>query len=87
MRKPTWQSSTLLAYGANLANDGEKHDLSQGGGQCAVSRNGKATAEWRLDLESVQRIHHISIQYATGNRIWGTAFYIFWIIGFQCLGG
>nr|XP_022306155.1 multiple epidermal growth factor-like domains protein 10 [Crassostrea virginica] len=68
--KPTWQSATLLTYGADRATDGEKYDLSKGGGQCAVSRSGKLTAEWRVDLESLQKIHHVFIQYVTGNRIW-----------------
>lgn len=75
LHKPSWQSATLLDYGADRATDGEKHDLSQIGGQCTVSRNGKRTAEWRVDLESVKKIHHISIQYATGNRTWGMAFF------------
>ena len=82
--KPTWQSATLLTYGADRATDGEKYDLSKGGGQCVVSRSGKLTAEWRVDLESVQKIHHVFIQYVTGNRIWGTVFsfvsYIFFIM-------
>ena len=47
--------------------DGQYTDLRLGGEQCAASDGGR-TAEWRVDLGS---IHHIFIQYMTGNKVWG----------------
>ena len=52
--------------------DGQYTDLELGGGQCAYSYGVQTTAEWRVDLGAVRSIHHIVIQYATGNRVWGT---------------
>ena len=85
LNQTTWQSSTLWSgSGADRALDGRYEDLDVGGGQCAASVYGQTTAEWRVDLESVQKIHHVFIQYVTGNRIWGTVFsfvsYIFFIM-------
>ena len=50
--------------------DGRYTDLSVSGGQCAVSVFGP-TVEWRVDLGGVKYIHHVFIQYATGNKVWG----------------
>ena len=54
--------------------DGEYTDLGVYGGQCAVSYGGQ-TAEWRVDLGGVKYIHHVLIQYATGNKVWGIVCY------------
>ena len=52
--------------------DGQYTDLELEGGQCAVSGPRQTTAEWRVDLGAVRSIHHIVIQYGTGNIVWGT---------------
>ena len=59
--------------GAERAVDGRYTDLRLYGGECAVSYS-RRTGEWRIDLEGVRSIHHIGIQYATHNRVWGTVF-------------
>ncbi|XP_078330375.1 uncharacterized protein LOC144624445 [Crassostrea virginica] len=70
LHQPAWQSSTYLSNTADRAVDGQCTDLAWNGGQCALSEWGQ-TAEWRVDLGAVRSIHHIVIQYATGNRVWG----------------
>ena len=60
--------------GSNTADrvvDGRYTDLWWNGGQCAVSLYGQTTAEWRVGLGAVRSIHHIVIQYATDNDVWG----------------
>ena len=52
--------------------DGKYNDLEWDGGQCAAAYGGEQTAEWRVDLGCVRSIHHIVIQYATDNSVWGT---------------
>ena len=72
MNKTAWQSSTRWPYtGADRAVDGRYTDLSVEGGQCAVSDWGQTTEEWRVDLGGVKNIHHVLIQYMTGNIVWG----------------
>ena len=73
LHKPAWQNSTTWSYTADLAVDGRytDTDLPWNGGQCAASYAEKI-AEWGVDLAGVRSIHHIVIQYATGNRVWGT---------------
>nr|XP_022303548.1 multiple epidermal growth factor-like domains protein 10 [Crassostrea virginica]XP_022303549.1 multiple epidermal growth factor-like domains protein 10 [Crassostrea virginica] len=68
LHKPTWQSSTWGPFTADLAVDGRGWN----GGQCAES-NGGQTAEWRVDLGGVKNIHHVFIQYATGNEVWANS--------------
>ena len=73
LHKQAWQSSTFESdTGADRAVDGQYTDLRWWAGQCAMSEglNGR-TAEWRVDLGGVKNIHHVFIQYATENRVWG----------------
>ncbi|XP_078330379.1 uncharacterized protein LOC111115489 [Crassostrea virginica] len=79
LHQPVWQSNTwrsyigttYTSYTADRAVDGRYTDLELYGGQCAASDYGEQTAEWRVDLGGVRNIHHIVIQYATDNRVWG----------------
>ena len=73
LHKPAWQSSTYGPYTvADRAMDGQYTDLREGAGQCASSGWRQRTAEWRVDLEGVKNIHHVFVQYATDNDVWGT---------------
>ena len=72
--KSAWQLNPLSDYykhSANNAVDGGKSDLSELGGECTASSVGRTTAMWWVDLGTLQSIHHIIIQYATGNQVWG----------------
>ena len=72
LHKPAWQSSTLgYNTGADRAVDGQYTDLYEGTGQCASSEWGQ-TPEWRVDLGGVKNIHHVFVQFATNNDLWGT---------------
>ena len=75
LKKPAWQSSTIASYtGADRAVDGQYTDLRGWAGQCAASDEGQ-TAEWRVDLGEVKNIHHVFVQFATHNTVWGTVSY------------
>ena len=54
-------------WGPNKGVDGRYAGL----GHCTRSADEKRTAEWRVDLGGVFSIHHIFIQYRTGNVNWG----------------
>ena len=72
--KPAWQVNPLSSDYENSANravDGRKSDLSELGGECTASSVGRTTAMWWVDLGTLQSIHHIIIQYAAGNQVWG----------------
>ena len=76
LNKTAWQSSTLEFYtGADRAVDGQYTDLLGWAGQCAASYEGERTAEWRVDLGGVKNIHHVFVQYATHNDLWGTVYF------------
>ena len=72
LKKPTWQKHPYLEkpWGSNLAVDGQYSNLSQYGGQCAISLN-RETAEWRVDLGDMYSIYHIRLHYAQGMEPWG----------------
>ncbi|XP_078322063.1 uncharacterized protein LOC144621909 [Crassostrea virginica] len=78
--KKTWQNSpvvhidvgsTRYNLGSGRAVDGLKRDLSWNGGHCVASKHSQSTVEWRVDLGEIFSIHHILIQYVTGNKEWG----------------
>lgn len=62
-------------FNALLAVDGRKTNLSIWGGECVSSGYGE-TAEWRVDLKDIFSIHHIVIQYAYNEQVWGTYCYL-----------
>lgn len=72
LHNAAWQQNPSLnnQYNASLAVDGRKENLSPWGGECVLSGRSKM-AEWQVDLKSVLSIHHILIQYAQNNHVWG----------------
>ena len=75
LNKPTWQQYPFpkreTVWGAAKAVDGLYTDLSAGGEQCVIS-DGKSTAEWRVNLETIRSVHHITIHYRTDGQSWGS---------------
>ena len=75
LHKAAWQQNPYgnNEFNASLAVDGRKENLSPSGGECVQSGLSQK-AEWRVDLKSVLSIHHILIQYAQINSVWGMYF-------------
>lgn len=72
LNKTTYMSSTFSNFtSSNKAVDGQKTDLSYSGGQCAISKHGYKTVEWRVDLENLSSISNITIYFRTENSPWG----------------
>ncbi|XP_078338984.1 uncharacterized protein LOC111101455 [Crassostrea virginica] len=69
LNKSAWQQDTKFNYLANRGVDGHKSYLHMYSEECVTSEY-NATSAWRVDLENVLSIHHISIQFATNNNSW-----------------
>ena len=69
LNKSAWQQNTVFNYAAKRGVDGRKSSLKRYGDECVTSEY-KATSEWRVDLEHVLSIHHISILFATDDKDW-----------------
>ncbi|XP_056002110.1 multiple epidermal growth factor-like domains protein 11 [Ostrea edulis] len=76
LRKPTWQlhpyNISNPIFDASNAVDGLKSDLGVWGGQCAISNYTQHIATWRVDLQDILSIRHITIYYRTENAAWGS---------------
>lgn len=79
MNRSAWQLHPYpnSRWTAEKALDGLKSDLSANGGQCTVSANYRTTAEWKVYLGGVFKIHHISIHYRTDNLQWSKIYFLF----------
>uniref|UniRef100_A0A8W8NVX0 Uncharacterized protein n=1 Tax=Magallana gigas TaxID=29159 RepID=A0A8W8NVX0_MAGGI len=55
-------------YDASNAVDGRKSDLSQGGGQCAISYY-RQTATWWVNLITIHSIFNITVYFRTENSL------------------
>ncbi|XP_056003601.1 multiple epidermal growth factor-like domains protein 10 [Ostrea edulis] len=75
--KPAWQLHQFIPdddfFNASNAVDGRKSDLRAWRGQCAISDNDQRTATWRVDLQNILSIRHITIYYRTENAAWERA--------------
>lgn len=67
--KHTWQTSEK--YPPSKAVDGLCGNLSESGGQCAVSLESNADVTWLVDLGTIQSIHKIVIHYRTDEMLFG----------------
>ena len=76
LNKSAWQQDTKFNYLANKGVDGHKSYLHMYSEECVTSEY-NATSAWRVDLENVLSIHHISIQFATNNNSWSMAVFRF----------
>lgn len=73
INKPTYQQYPVPdedIFDSSNAVDGRISDLSEDGGQCAVSAQ-EQTATWWVNLTSIHSIHHINIYFMTDNDPWG----------------
>lgn len=80
MNRSAWQLHpySISKWSAEKAVDGLKSDLSANGGQCTVSSAFyRTTAEWKVYLGGVFKIHHISIHYRTDNLQWSKIYFVF----------
>lgn len=78
LNRSAWQLHpySISKWSAEKAVDGLKSDLSANGGQCTVSANYKTTAEWKVYLGGVFKIHRISIHYRTDNLQWSKIYFL-----------
>nr|XP_034327917.1 uncharacterized protein LOC117689832 [Crassostrea gigas] len=73
INKPTFQQYPVLdddKFDSSNAVDGRKSDLSEDGGQCAVSAQEQTATLW-VNLTSIHSIHHITVYFMTDNDPWG----------------
>nr|XP_034318573.1 uncharacterized protein LOC105339866 [Crassostrea gigas]XP_034322248.1 uncharacterized protein LOC105341927 isoform X3 [Crassostrea gigas] len=74
LNKEAWErfpwKNIILGWGAQRAVDGRKSNLSASGGECTISAERKATAEWRVDLGEILNIYRIFIQHRTDELPW-----------------
>ena len=76
LHKQAWQSSTFrFDTVADRAVDGQYIHRYACSGQCAASALGQSKAEWRVDLGGVKNNHHVFLQYATDNDVWGIVYF------------
>lgn len=79
LNKEAWErfpwKNIILGWGTQRAVDGRKSNLSASGGECTISAERKATAEWRVDLGEILNIYRIFIQHRTDELPWGRLFY------------
>ena len=69
LNKSAWQNDTDFNYLAHRGVDGRKSSLLVLGEE-SVTSHYSVISEWRVDLENVLSIHHITIQFATNNKSW-----------------
>ena len=84
MHKHTWEQHSYprQPWGPEKAVDGLYTNLDATGNQCTTSADDQSTAEWGVDLGGEFSIHHMFIQYRTGNVNWGmTSFYAYFGTG------
>ena len=86
LNKPAWEQHAYAGkpWGPDKAVDGQYTDLDAFGNQCTISAEGESTAEWRVDLEGVFSIHHLFIQYRTGNFNWGMTYFYTYFVNDSC---